>query len=176
MLALYRRLLYLYPSAHRCEFGEEMLGVFREVEAENSQKSLSARAAFCAHEVGGLLSGALQERFRSIAGFRPGPILPTRRFTMHSEFRFPKTTAFLMTVILAGVVLAIDKAEAIQVSLPHTNPPVGPIQPAQFVFFPTIALMFAGVYAAGIAGWAILFALRRSGVHRLSETTGEAQK
>jgi hypothetical protein len=176
MRALYRRLLCLYPPAHRHEYGEEMLAVFREVEAENLRKGVAARAAFCAREVGGLLSDALQERFRSIAGFRPGSLFPSRRFTMHSEFRFPKTTAFLMTVILAGVVVAIDKAEAIQVSLPHTNPPVGHIQPAQFVFFPTIALMFAVVYAAGIVGWAILFALRRSGVHRLSEMTSDDQK
>jgi hypothetical protein len=31
----------------------------------------------------------------------------------------------------------------------------------------------ATFYAAGLIGWAILFALRRSGVHRLDETSGE---
>ena len=174
MLSLYRCLLYLYPSAHRCEFGEEMAAVFRDVQAETQKKGIVEHGLFCAREVAGLVCGALQERFRSIAGrsptaLFPSALFPSRGFITRSEFRFPKVTAFLMVVILAGVVIAIDKAEAIQVSLPHTNSPVGPIQPAQFVFFPIIALMFAVVYGVGIVGWAILFALRRSGVHRLSE-------
>jgi len=87
---------------------------------------------------------------------------------MRSEFRFPKATAFLMTVILAGTVLAIGKAQAISASLPHINPPVGPIQPDHFGFLPAVALMFAIAYVVGLLGWAILFALKRSGTHRLS--------
>ena len=31
MLLLYRYLLHLYPPAYRCEFGEEMIAVFREI-------------------------------------------------------------------------------------------------------------------------------------------------
>lgn len=31
---------------------------------------------------------------------------------MHTEFRFRKSTAVLMTVILAGIVLAIEKGKA----------------------------------------------------------------
>ena len=94
---------------------------------------------------------------------------------MHSEFRFPKATAFLMTVILAGTVLAIEKATAIRASVRDVIPPhVGPIQPEHFTFMPTIALMLAGAYAVGLIGWAILFALKRSGVHRLSEMEDSA--
>ena len=88
---------------------------------------------------------------------------------MRSQFRFPKTTAFLMTVILAGVVLAIEKAEAIRASVPDVNPHVGPIQPAHLTILATMVLMFLVVYIAGAVGWVVLFALRRSGVHRLSE-------
>jgi len=33
---------------------------------------------------------------------------------MRTEFRFPKTTAVLMTIILAGVISAIQTGEAIQ--------------------------------------------------------------
>ena len=33
MLAIYRCLLYLYPSAYREEYGEEMMAVFYQVEA-----------------------------------------------------------------------------------------------------------------------------------------------
>ncbi len=32
-------------------------------------------------------------------------------------------------------------------------------------------LMLAFVYAAGVIGWAILFAMRRSGVHRLEASS-----
>jgi len=67
-----------------------------------------------------------------------------------------------------AIVLAIAKAQAICASLPHTNPPVGPIQPERFTFLPSVAVMFAIAYAAGLIGWAILFTLKRSGVHRLS--------
>ena len=87
---------------------------------------------------------------------------------MHSEFRFPKATAVLMTLILAGTVLAIEKAQAISASLPHVNPPVGPIQPGHLTFLPPVLLMLAITYAAGLIGWMILFALKRLGVHRLS--------
>jgi len=82
---------------------------------------------------------------------------------MRSEFRFPKATAVLMTIILAGVVMAIEKGEGIVASLsasPH------------FHFFPGVMLMLGVVYAAGVIGWAILFAMRRSGVHRL-ETSAD---
>ena len=88
---------------------------------------------------------------------------------MRSEFRFPKATAPLMAIILALIVVAIEKAKAIQASLPHTNPHVGPIQPAQFTLFSTLVVVLAITCAAGLLGWAILFALRRSGLHRLSE-------
>ena len=94
---------------------------------------------------------------------------------MRSEFRFPKVTAVLMTIILAGVVVAIEKARAIQASVPDIGPRVGPIQPAHFTFLPTIALIFAFFYAAGMIGWAILFSLRRSGVHRLADMSPEAK-
>jgi len=90
---------------------------------------------------------------------------------MRNEFRFPKTTAVLMTIILAGVVLAIQRGEAIQGSLPYANPPVGPIHPVHSALLPGVLFGLAFFYAAGLIGWAILFALRRSGVHRLDETS-----
>lgn len=92
---------------------------------------------------------------------------------MHSEFRFPKATAVLMTIILAGVVLAIQKGEAIHASVPDTNLPVGPIHPVHSTLLPGVVIGLASFYAAGLIGWAILFALRRSGVHRLDETSAK---
>ena len=169
MLPLYRCLLRLYPSAYRDEFGDEMFAAFREAQAETWNKGVVARAVFCAREVGGLLRGALEEHLQGIAGSHFSPMFPVRRFTMRSEFRFPKATAPLMAIILALVVVAIEKAKAIQASLPHTNPHVGPIQPAQFTLFSTLLVVLAITCTAGLLGWAILFALRRSGLHRLSE-------
>src|SRR5881296_1820990 len=162
MLLLYRYLLHLYPPAYRCEFGEEMIAVFREAQTETWHKSLMARVAFCAREAGGLLCGALQEHLRVITGADFLSLFRSGRFTMRSEFRFPKATAPLMAIILAVIVVAIEKAKAIQASLPHTNPHVGPIQPAQFTLFSTVLVVVAITCAAGLLGWAILFALRRS--------------
>src|SRR6266566_7271220 len=178
VLSLYRFLLRLYPPAYRDEFGAEMLAVFGDAQAETWKKGVLARGVFCAREVAGLLRGALVEHLQGIAGsdlltasrsrIRLS-IFPLRRFTMRSEFRFPKATAPLMAIILALIVVTIERAKAIQASLPHTNPHVGPIQPAQFTLFSTLVVVLAITCAAGLLGWAILFALRRFGLHRLSE-------
>ena len=88
---------------------------------------------------------------------------------MRSEFRFPKATGWLMTLILAAVVMAIEKAKAIQASIPEAHPQVGPIQPEQFTFLTSVALLFVCGCVVGAVGWAVLFALRRSGVQRLEE-------
>ena len=88
---------------------------------------------------------------------------------MRSEFRFPKATVALMTLILAGVLVAIDKARAIQASGPYANPHVGPILSVRFAILPSLVFTLLGACAAGGIGWTVLFALHRSGVQRLSE-------
>ena len=90
---------------------------------------------------------------------------------MRTEFRFPKATAVLMTIILAGVMVAIKQGEAIVASVPHVSEAVGTIHPVHSVFLGGIMLTLAFFYAVGLIGWAILFAMRRSGVHRLAETS-----
>ena len=87
---------------------------------------------------------------------------------MRSSFRFPKTTAVLMIVIFAGVVLAIEKARAVAGSVPYSHPYL-PIRPEHPAFAEAIGIMFAAVYALAIVGWVVLFVLRRSGVHRLAD-------
>jgi hypothetical protein len=169
-LKLYRNALRIYPAFHREQFGEEMIAVFRELRAEMAAKGRFARIRFCARELAGVVAGALREHGRVLGGDHVWQLFSHRRFTMRTEFRFPKATAVLMTIILAGVVLAIQRGEAIQHSLPNANPPVGPIHPVPSTLLPGIVIGFAFFYAAGLIGWAILFALRRSGVHRLDET------
>jgi hypothetical protein len=168
-LTLYEGLLRLYPTAYRQQFGEEMIAVFRQVDADTCDQGLIATLRFYVREISGLFRGALTEHARGILGNHVSFPLTPRRFTMRSEFRFPKSTTALMVIILAGVVLAIEKARAIHASLPETNPQLPPIRPEHFTFFPAIAQMFIFFYAAGLLGWVILFALRRSGMHRLSE-------
>ena len=169
MLALCRYLLYLYPPAHRLEYGEEMVAVLCERQAESWNSGALARWAFWTREIAGLLHGALQEHVQAITVLHPWAVFSLRRFSMRSEFRFPKATGWLMLVILAAVVMVIEKANAIQASLPDTHPYVGPIQPAQFTLISTFAVLFVAGCVLGAVGWAVLFALRRSGVQRLSE-------
>jgi hypothetical protein len=177
MLGLYRSLLYLYPAPYRGEFGEEMMDVLSEVQAEISSQSLLGRLCRTAREAGGLLTGALGEHLRSITGAYDRGRFPSMfsstflsgRFAMKSEFRFPKATVVLMTVILAAVMLTIEKAKAISASVPHGNPPVGPIQPTHFAIVPSLLVAMMSALLLGLIGWAILFALRRSGVQQLSE-------
>ena len=90
---------------------------------------------------------------------------------MRNGFRFPKSTIIFMTLILAGVILAIKRGEDIATSLPHVNPQVGPIQPAHSTL-PPIAIFLALFYLMGLVG-GLLFALRRSGTDRLSDVSGD---
>jgi hypothetical protein len=167
---IYRHALRLYPACHRELFGEEMLALFRELQAENATKGTIAQTVFWVRETVGVVAGALREHWRVTGGDSVWLWFPTRRFTMRTEFRFPRTTAVLMMIILAGVVLAIQRGEAIQRSVPYANPQVGPIHPVHSTLLPGVVFGLAFFYAAGLIGWAILFALRRSGVHRLDET------
>jgi len=170
--SIYRRLLFLYPASYRQAFGEEMIAVFGEMQAEMASKGVVARSSFFVRETAGVMTGALLEHWRALGGDPVWPTIPIRRFTMRTEFRFPKATAVLMTIILAGVMMAIKQGEAIVASVPHVSEPVGTIHPVHSVFLGGIMLTLAFFYAAGLIGWAILFAMRRSGVHRLAETSG----
>ena len=87
---------------------------------------------------------------------------------MRSEFRFPKSTVTLMTLILAAVVMTIEKAKAISASVPHGNPPVGPIQPEHFATVSTLLVLLGGMAVAGALVSVVQFALHRSGIQRLS--------
>jgi hypothetical protein len=171
-VGVYRNLLRLYPARHRAQFTEEMVGVFEERCAETASQSTFDRAKFLVREATGVVGGAFQEHWRGLGGDGFGLWFPTRRFTMRTEFRFPKTTAVLMTIILAGVMLAIKKGEAISVSVPPSSTPVVPIPSPHSVLLGGIVLTFVFFYLAGMIGWLILFAMRRSGIHRLAETSG----
>jgi hypothetical protein len=178
MLALYRSILYFYPAPYRAEYGDEMLEVLSEREAETRKKSALARAPSRAREASGLLYGALQEHLRRFRGAHDRGrfrfLFLGGRVAMRSEFRFPKATVGLMLVILAAVMFTIEKAKAISASIPHGNPPVGHILPSQLTILPTLLVALISAIGAGVIGWAILFALRRSGIQQLSEMNPSA--
>ena len=87
---------------------------------------------------------------------------------MRPQFRFPRSTVFLMCVILAGVVLAIDKAKQIvQMKQGHPLGTVAAWDPMLGSLLFALALVLIAVAAA----WGVLFALHRTGMHRLSNVT-----
>jgi len=173
MLTVYRQLLRLYPKAYRQQFADEMLAVFVDARADIAKKDFFAQTIFVICEILGLIGGVCGEHLRGLLGPDSGFQLPTRSFIMRNGFRFPKTTAVLMALILCGVVLAIKRGEEIAMSLPHVNSPIVPIQPVHSTMLPGIAFFSILFYSAGLVGWAILFALRRSGVHRLAQMWGD---
>jgi len=66
-----------------------------------------------------------------------------------------------MCVILAGVAFAIEKAQDIQSD--HNGAQLRTETAAPLI------LTFIIVYVAAAAAWGVLFALRRTGVHRLDK-------
>lgn len=166
MLAIFRWLVQLYPAIDRYEYGDEMLEVLRLAHAERINWPLRARFWFYLHESSSLLAGALHERLRELFGSANWAPFASRRFSMRSGFRYPTATIVLMTVVFAIVVAAIEKATSVSASVPPMHPHYV-IKPLPHSLPQTIALLFAITYVLGVIGWAILFALRRSGAQRL---------
>jgi len=176
MLLLYHFLIRLYPAAYRGEYGEEMLAVLSEVLTENQKNGARARIISAGCEIKGLLYGALREHVSTTMVSTRGGKFPSRRLTMRSDFRFPKATVALMALVLLAVFLAIDKAKAIQASIAYANPQIGPIHGTQqLALLPTLLFVLAGARVTGALGWAILFALGRSGSHRLSDVDASSR-
>ena len=168
MPSLFRSLLYLYPADYRRKYGEEMITVLAEVQEEAASEGLFPRAACGLRESAGLLRGVFREHAQAIFGPRTFSFYSQRRFSMRSDFRFPKATVTLMLVILATVIYAIEKAKSLQHVLPATGPSLGPIEPTHVAIMPAFFFAFALVCACAALAWAVLFALRRSGIHRFS--------
>ena len=170
MRSLYRSLLHLYPAGYRAEYGDEMTSVFLEAHAETADCRVMTQAIFGVRELGGLLRGALREHLRNITGPYGSALFSTRRLSMHSEFRFPKATVSLMVIILVGILLTIDKAKSISASISYSRPNVGPIHAVQqLMLLPALLIILAGACVVAVIAWGVMFALQRSGLHRLSD-------
>jgi hypothetical protein len=153
VITVYCWLLCLYPGSYRHEFGEEIASVFCEARSE-LPPALAAKISFYRREFCGLLSGALRAHFDRLFG----SAIPFRRFSMQSQFRFPRSTVFLMLVIFAGVVLTIAKASSI------AGDTSGSVWPS---LISVMVLMLLSMCTAAAVVVGILHRLRRSGVHRL---------
>lgn len=159
MISFYRCLFYLYPPFFRREWREEMTTVFRNAQADIRSRSLRDRLLFGARETLGLVAGAFQEHLRIVSGH--SPLMSFTRFNMRPEFRFPRSTVVLMSVIFGGVMFAMREASSIQAKY-------GSASESMWRTFPGFAgLTFAFALVMVAIAWAILFAMGRSGVHRL---------
>lgn len=164
----YRLLLRLYPGGYRNEFGDEMATVFDASYADAYTRGISVRLRFLLRECAGVMAGACDEHLRAL-GFSPDWFLTSRRFNMRSNFRYPRTTIVLMILILGIVIGIIEKARGIMLAMAHTNAAVRPlIDPVPFPSATGIIEILMITYIIGASVWAIVFAFRRSGVHRLS--------
>jgi hypothetical protein len=160
MLALYRWLLYFYPSLYRREFADEMFSVFRDAHADAGATGFAERICFHVRETCGLLAGAVREHLHitSISG----SLISFTRFDMRSEFRFPRSTVFLMSLIFGGVILAMEKANTIELKYAAGEQSIWPSLP----WFLGFTVLFT--FAAAMAVRGILFALGRTGGQRLA--------
>jgi hypothetical protein len=97
VLHLYKLLLLLYPWAHRQEFAEEMLSVFREVHRDCASLGFKARVRFSLREIAGLLAGVFREHAKVRKASLTGGTM--------RMFRFPRWTVTLLVFAL-GIVIA----------------------------------------------------------------------
>jgi hypothetical protein len=158
VLTVYCWLLRLYPGSYRDEFGEEMTSVFREARIE-LRPALPAKISFYRREFRGLLWGALCAHLERLFG----PCIPFRRFPIKPQFRFPRSSVFLMLVIFAGVMLTIAKASSV------AGDSLGSAW-RQLLF--VLIFMLLSMCTAAAVVWGILHSLRRSGLHRLENVQG----
>ena len=172
MSTLFRCLLYLYPAAYRAEYGEEILSVLDDRTADIQAGALVQRVIFRACESGGLLLGALREHLR-IRNVLPEFPIPQRRPIMRSDFRFPKSTVTLMSIILVAIIVAIEKAENIQRSIAAANP-AEQFHLDNFSIVGALLSLLLIVAAVAAIVWAVLYVLHRSGVQRLADLNPSA--
>ena len=160
MIRFYRWLLCLYPSAYRREYADEMVAVFRCAQADTCAGSLGARISFRARELRGLLAGAVHEHIHIFRGSYPS--ISFTRFDMRPEFRFPRSTVFLMSLVFAMVIFVMGKANTIQVKYGGGADSIWPSLP----WF--LGLTLLSTCATVTVIWGILYVLGKTGAHRLA--------
>ncbi len=161
-----RILLALYPGAYREQFALEMLEVFRESASALPTRAPFARFRFYSRELHALLLGAFREHLAVALGPELSAIFFSRRFLMRSTNRFPMVALIFMLLSFVAVVYAIAQAAALSQALPHQNPVLN-LSVVRVTLPGGILVLFAIAYLVGMLGWAVAFALHRSGAERL---------
>ena len=173
MTALYRCLLRLYPHAHRCKFADEMLDVFVEAEAKTRCTGIVERAAFYLREFTGVVSGGLREQLCSFHLCERQDLQIGGIMIRQTRCRFPRSAIFMMTIVFVIVLGMIAKIQGvshfygkiISGELPHQ-----PSQwPSYYGLISGIAVVFLLAWVAGIAVWAIAYAMRRTAAQQLGD-------
>lgn len=153
MLTVYCWLLCLFPKSYRHDLGEEMTLVFRE--AQNAlSPALAVKIHFYRREFSGLVSSALRVQYERLFGAS----IPFPRISMRPQFRFPRTTVFLMLVLFAVVVITIRIACGVAGDT---------LGLGLRTLLGCLIFMFLSMSTAAAVVWGILHARNRSGVHRL---------
>ena len=95
---------------------------------------------------------------------------------MHA-FRFPRFSIFLMLACFLAILAAIGLAAEMSRTIQATYPGAPNLSAMWWSRLPGLfAMVFVMLWTVGAAGYAILFALRRSGLHRLSSLDARAEE
>src|SRR6202021_3356254 len=127
-----------------------MISAFRDAQADARAGRSSARISFRARETWGLLVGAMHEHICIICGSHRS--ISLTRFDMRSEFRFPRSTVLLMSIIFGGVILAMEKANTIQVKYAAGAGSIWPSLPwflgLNFLLTSATVMVISGMFVA----------------------------
>lgn len=170
---MYRFLLKLYPPLHREKFGDEMLRVFRQAEADARSEGIPVQAAFYLRETLGLAGGALRERLRSIGldSCRRQQVRMGGIMILQTRYRFPRSATAMMTFVLVIVVGMITKIQGVSHfygKISSSELPRQPWQwPSYYGLISGIVVCFLLAWIAGAAVWAVAYAMRRTPAQRL---------
>jgi hypothetical protein len=88
---------------------------------------------------------------------------------MRSEFRFPTAAGVFMVLTLALVLLAIEKGNELSIGISRESAPGGAAPWTRFALLPGTLETFLGACLVGALAWCVLFAMRKSGIQRLSD-------
>jgi hypothetical protein len=173
MTRLYRYLLKLYPPGHRYKFADEMLDVFVAAEAEASCASIRRRAAFYFREFSGVVSGALREQFCAVDLWEGKDLKMGGIMTRPTRCRFPRSSIVMMTVVFVIVLSMIAKIQGASQFYGKIARGAVPPQtwewPSHYGLISGIAVVFLLAWAAGLAVWAIAYAMRRTAAQQLGD-------
>ena len=163
MLHLYKFLLLLYPSAHRQEFAEEMLSVFRQALRDCASLGFKARVRFSLREIAGLLAGAFREHTKVHKENLRG-----RAVRM---FRFPRRTTTLLVLALVIVLAGMRITAGIPSDALSRGVSIWRL------FFPEVLLALVGItYVLGLLGFVLLRAAGREIVSARSSSSPGRRK